>query len=146
MIDPYSGHTIVALGGDQVYKSFSNHGIVVELTWNEGKPVMLLYRQGVAASRQGALMIELNDAHRYADPNGGPTPSLVADCVMACESIGLRADRHNAKLLADAILEHIEDLIIMPPAPKAPTRAGPAIGEVEITIDGKTVVEDVVRA
>lgn len=143
-----SGKEMIALGGPFMHKQFIKGDIVVELTWIDEEPHMLLYR-AVPKSKTGVMKIDLNDAYKYADSRtGGPSKTLFDDCVIGAKAIGFAAmDSFAIRGLMDAILDHLDDLIQMPPEPQGSALANaPTTGdnELAIKIDGQTVLEAMV--
>lgn len=140
-----SGKDMVILGGPHMYKRFVHGDVTTELTWINEEPHMLLYRSNPGA-KQGAFQIDINDAHRYANSRtGGPSPSLRMDCIEAAAAIGFaKHDVHGLFKVMTCILDHIDDLVKMPPEPTSsqlahrPAQEG---DELSIKVDGKTVAE-----
>jgi len=143
-----SGKQLVVLGGPFMYKQFIHGDVTVELTWVNEEPHMLLYRSN-PGPKEGAYMIELIDAHKYVDSvTGGPSRTLQQDCIEATRAMGFSTtDTHALFKVMTCILDHISDLIAMPPEPKASEIANrPTTGNDELTIkvNGEVVAEVVV--
>lgn len=132
------GLGMVRLGGDDVWKQRLTKGIVSEYKWIDGKCSMILYRP-VAAHRTKAFVIDLRDAHHYAESNGGPSPTLMRDAMTAAEEIGFSArDKSAVMAIMDVILDGLSDLLKMPPEPtkKVDTSREP---DGVFTISGKEI-------
>ncbi len=143
-----SGKKMVILGGPFMWKQFVHGDVTVELTWVDEEPHMLIYRSNPGA-KEGAYLIELTDAHKYVhSQRGGPSKTLMRDAVEAAVSIGFsHTDTHGIYKVMTCILDHITDLLAMPPEPKASEIANrPSTGNDELTIkvDGVVVAEVVV--
>lgn len=143
-----SGKRMVILGGPFMYKQFIHGDVTVELTWIDEEPHMLLYRSN-PGPKEGAYLIELTDAHRYANSKtGGPSVSLRTDCIEAARAIGFNVhDKFALFKVMSCILDHITDLLAMPPEPKASEIANrPTTGndELVIKVNGQTVAEVVI--
>jgi hypothetical protein len=131
-----------------MYKQFIHGDVTVELTWVNEEPHMLIYRSN-PGPKEGAYMIELIDAHKYVDSKtGGPSSSLRMDCIEATRAIGFNVhDKYALFKVMTCILDHITDLLAMPPEPKASEIANrPSTGNDELTIkvNGEVVAEVVV--
>lgn len=141
-----SGKRMVMLGGD-VYEQLHKGDITYEFKWVGGEPVMLIYKRTLGKNSP-AYMIEMLDAHKFAESNGYATKALMSQyCHDAAKALGCEHDKATVFRLIDVILDGIPILLRMPPEPKAIELANrPSSGndELSIKIDGKTVIETVV--
>lgn len=141
-----SGKRMVMLGGD-VYEQLHKGDITYEFKWVGGEPVMLIYKRTLGANSP-AYMIEMSDAHKFAESNGYATRALLSKyCYEAAKAVGSEHDKATAFRMIDVILDGIPILLRMPPEPKVFEIANrPSTGndELSIKVDGKTVIETVV--
>lgn len=80
------------------------------------EPCMCLGRHHLG--RKVAWVIPLSVASRYADDKtGAPTPYLISAAASIAEMFGMGVNRWDVKKIADAIVDHLPDLVRMPPAP-----------------------------
>lgn len=140
-----SGKPMVMLGGEWTYARRRSKGIIVEYTWQKGEPVMILYKDA-KHTRVGAYIIELDDAHNYANSDGNMSVSLMAHAMEAAAAMGFDAhDRYAVRSIMDVILDNLEELITMPPAPAAmeaqEKRQAGTVGELTFKADGRTMFE-----
>ena len=94
----------------------------------------------IPAYRPGApwyIVLE-SAAWKYDDPS-----YLAAQCVKACEVLGIEPSRPNWVRVAGIIHEGIPDLVRMPSAP--PNELDAAIGQMQLKADGKIVAEQDIR-
>jgi hypothetical protein len=142
-----TGKKMVMLGGEHVWRQRITGDVVSEFKWIDGEPHMILYR-AVPTTKTGAYLIDMNDAHKYADSrSGGPSPTLMQDAIAACKAIGFYDDKFAVMRVMDIILDGLPDLLAMPPEPKASEIANrPTTGndEISIKVNGQTVIEAVV--
>ncbi len=142
-----SGKPMVVLGGEFTYMRHVSQGIVTEYTWRNDEPVMILFKDG-KATRQGAYLIELKDAYRYADSNGHMSADLFKHSIEAAIALGFdRNDRYAVRKIMDTILDGLPDLLSMPPVPVELEKAesiGQGNNELSFKIDGKTMFEGLV--
>lgn len=126
----HSGKEMVILGGPHSYKTFVHGDVTVELAWINEEPHMLLYRSN-PGPKEGCYKIDLQDAHRYANSTtGGPSPSLRQDCIEAAAAMGFnKYDKFGLFKVMSCILDHIADLVAMPPEPKASQLANRPVSE-----------------
>lgn len=141
-----SGQKMVALGINY-YRIFRKGDLVVELKWVDEEPVMLLYKM-VLGANSPAYMIEHKDAFQFATSKGDATKKLVVDlCDQAARAINCEHDHHTKIRIIDAILNFMDDLLMMPPAPKeialadAPTNG---TDELSVKVNGQVVAEAMV--
>lgn len=144
ILDP-SGKELVILQGPHSYKTFVHGDVTVELMWRDEEPHMLLYRSNPGA-QESTFMIDMNDAHRYADSrSGGPSSTLFGDCVKAAAAMGFSStDKFAIYKVMTCILDHLADLVNMPPEPKASQLANRPISEgdsIEIKVNDKVIGE-----
>jgi hypothetical protein len=141
-----SGKRMVMLGGD-VYEQRTKGDVVYEFKWVGGEPVMLIYKRTLGANSP-AYMIEMNDAHLFAQSNGYATKELMSKyCHDAAKAVGCEHDKATIFRMIDVIVDGVDILLGMPPEPKAIEIANrPSSGNDELTIkiDGQTVAETMV--
>lgn len=138
-----SGKPMVMLGGD-VYAQFTKGDITHEYKWVNGEPVMLIYKRTLGRNSP-AYMIEMADAHKFAESSGHATQKLIKHyCVEAANAIQSEHDKATMHRIIDVILDGIPILLSMPPEPKALEIANrPTTGNDEMTIklNGKVIAE-----
>lgn len=144
ILDP-SGNEMVILGGPHSYKTFVHGDVTVELAWVNEEPHMLLYRSN-PGPKEGCYKIDLQDAHNYADSrSGGPSPTLFNDCIEAAAAMGFnRYDKFAVHKVMTCILDHLSDLVAMPPEPKASQLANRPVSDgdsIEIKVNDKVIGE-----
>lgn len=141
-----SGNRMVMIGGDCHTRRVTGD-IVSEFKWDDGEPIMLLYKRTLGHNTP-AFMIEMRDAHKFAESSGHATKALLMDLSkQAARALNSEHDRATAMRIITVILDGIPDLLRMPPEPKAIEIANrPTSGndEISIKLDGKTIMEAVV--
>lgn len=133
----------VILGGPSSYKQFLHRkaGICVALHWVNGEPAMCLFPVPKRLGAQG-FIICLSALHKYANGNGSPTPYLVEQAANAARRMAMSADVFTIHAIADAIMEHVEDVVKMPPMPDSLRKGkGKPVGTISLKSEGKTVFE-----
>lgn len=142
-----SGKPLVMLGGEFTALRHVSKGIVTEYTWRNGEPVMILFKDSQVA-KQGAFLIELKDAHNYANSDGHMSADLIKHAIAAAAAMGYDAhDKFAVRKIMDTILDGLADLIAMPPAPKELEKReqiGQGRNEMTLKLDGKTIFEALV--
>lgn len=142
-IQDINGRPMVRLGGEFLHKQRVTGDIVSEYTWHHNEPVMILYR-AVPTEKVGAYMIELKDAHHYAQSNGYPTMQLIRHSHEAAKAMGFQGYGFEVTRIADIILDGLDDLLMMPPEPPESEKANtpePTGSELVIKVNGETVME-----
>lgn len=94
----------------------------------------------IPAYRPGApwyIVLE-SAAWKYDDPS-----YLAAQCVKACDVLGIEPNRANWVRVAGIIHEGIPDLVRMPSAP--PNELDAAIGRMQLKVDGAVLAEQDIR-
>lgn len=132
----------VHIGGKDSYKQFEKGDIVCSLQWVNDEPALILWPK-VKRVGSGAFVVCLSSAWKYATSKGYPTPYLAHQAVIAAKVMCLEPHTFTIRAIADAIFEHIPDLVDMPPTPEDWTgkQVEEAVGEMAIKIDGQTVME-----
>lgn len=132
----------VHIGGKDSYKQFVKGDIVCSLQWVNDEPAIILWPKAPRIG-SGAFVVCLSSAWQYADSRGYPTKYLVQQAVRAAQVMGLEQHTFTIRAIADAIFEHIPDLVSMPPSPDDWTgkQVEQAIGEMSVKIDGQTIME-----
>ena len=140
-----SGKPMVMLGGEYTALRHVSHGIVTEYTWRNAEPVMILFKDSKLATKQGAYLIELKDAHAYANSDGNMSTDLIKHAIEAAAALGFdRNDRFAVRQIMDTILDGLPDLVAMPPAPaelQLREQIGQGNSELTFKADGKTLFE-----
>ena len=98
------------------------------------EPVMIIKR-GINGKSKNAYVIFMGMAHKFADLDTGDR-YLMETALKVAYLLDIGQNRSMVKKLADAILNHLEELIRMPPAP-IPKLEQPE--DVVLKIDGEPV-------
>lgn len=132
----------VHIGGKDSYKQFEKGDIVCSLQWVNDEPALILWPK-VKRIGSGAFVVCLSAAWQYADSHGYPTRYLIDQSIKAAEIMCLEPHNFTIRAIADAIFEHIPDLVNMPPTPEDWTgkQVEEAIGEMSLKVEGETVME-----
>lgn len=137
----------IVVGGDKAWKIRRAGPVVVAYHWINEEPAMVVFpalpRQGA-----GAFVIPLDQAWAYADSQtGAPTPHLLEATTRAADVMCMDQDRSTLRAIADAIVDGLPDLIVMPPEPDWVARGIDKAVSAELTLKagGQTVVEREVR-
>lgn len=138
MIIGANGQQMIRLGGDHVWRSRRIADVMVEYQWHNDEPSMILYR-AVPTSKTGAFVIQMEDAHKYAESNGYPTPTLVKDAADCAVAIGLGHAKGEAYKVATIILDGLEDLLMMPPKPAYLNKPEPLANAMQLAINGEAL-------
>lgn len=146
------------LGGPRSYKSKAYKDFVLHFEWfdnerdqiGKGEPHLFIRRRyaGVDGGNHSAVVVPMSQCHYYANSDGYPTRHLIMFAAGGCKELGLEPSKMNVRALADAIIDHIEDLVRMPPAPaedKFHSVKAPEVGSASITVDGKPIFEQGIR-
>lgn len=134
------------IGGREAWKVRKQGDIGIAFHWigtpdHGDEPSMVLFplRKRLGSS---AFVITMNKAFEYADNKGYPTPELLNSCMRAADVMAMGQDKATVHRIADVILNNIEDLVRMPPAPRKETKNPDAnTGEIKLIADGQTVME-----
>lgn len=151
-----AGRPIVAFGGSYAWKQYRKGDLVISFQWLKlhdfdemPEPCMCLFRANssklVQRQSNGAYVIPQNRACDYVhSKTGQPLPALLMGAVSAAKHMGYFPDQSTCFRIADAIVESIPDLILMPDVPSfdlekhlfEPPKEG-----IEVTIrEGSTVI------
>lgn len=132
----------IVVGGEKAWKIFNHGDVVASLHWIDKKPSIVLFpkRPMIGAV---PFVVPIGLAHQYAKANGDPEAmNLVPMSVDAAKSMGFDVSPFICKQIADAVFEHIQDLLGMPPEPNWQHKAvDDAVGELVIKVDGDVVKE-----
>jgi hypothetical protein len=106
-----------------------------------------------------AFIIGMSHAHLYArgesdfdesfreamgglpSGSGYPTPYCIRQAMTAAHVMAMDTTKDTVKAIVEVILDHIEDLVRMPPEPPK-KETGPPLGEIALFHDGQKVAED----
>ena len=136
---------MATFGGREAWKTRKQGDIGIAFHWItagdfKDEPSMVLFplRKRLGAA---AFVIPMSKAFEYADSNGYPSSELVSSSFKAAEVMAMDSTRMTAHRIADVILNNIEDLVKMPPAPPVQRKHGPNVGEIALKSGGETIVE-----
>lgn len=136
------------LGGDRCWmKRRASGGLFLFYEWFEGEATLFITRdQRFALSgNRGSAAIAQPQAYLYADSKtGAPTMRLLKFAMDACRELNLEPSRLNVKVIADAVVDGLEDLVRMPPEPTHKAVHGKneaPVGEIALIHGGKTIAE-----
>jgi hypothetical protein len=109
------------LGGERCWKKRRvSGGLMVFYEWFEGEGTMFIAREQrfALSGNRGSAAIAQPQAYLYADSKtGAPTKRLILFAAQACKALSLESSRQNIRVIADAIVDGLEDLLRMPPEP-----------------------------
>lgn len=135
----------VEFGGREAWRVRHSGDIGVAFHWVtagelQDEPSMVLFplrkRLGSAA-----YVLPLNRAYQFAESHGGPGKELLSSALTAAKVMAMDETKSTVYRIATVILDNIEDLVKMPPAPmKRADMSGPT-GVMSLKIGGDTVVE-----
>ena len=135
----------IVVGGKHAWRVHRKGDIVVAFHWINGEPAMVLFPARPNTLGAGAFCVALSAAFKYAESTGYPTRYCIEQAAKAAKQMGMYTDRFTIHRIADAILEGIEDLLDMPPEPRAAEldrrKRGRVIGEMTLRSEGKVVAE-----
>lgn len=139
-----NGAALYGVGGPAAYKTYERRGFCVSMEWLDGEPCMLIWP--IRGQDAGVFGITLSSASKYADPSGHPTRECFRQCRSALlEVLGGSGIDVEVYALVDVVMDGMNALLTMPPAPLAVRNADKAAPIWEITeIDkesGKTIRE-----
>lgn len=87
--------------------------LVITFQWVNEEPAMCILRK-TDSGRKSAFVICLSSAYKYRDDQ-----YLVAQSVRAAEVLGSPRDKALARNVCDAIMNSIDELVMMKPEPTA---------------------------
>ena len=126
----------VSLDLRKAHKARRHGDLLAIYTWvNDERALVLLPAHRKAAAW---FVVCESAAFRYDDPS-----VLAAQCVKACEVLGLEPSKQNWVRIASIIHEGLADLIRMPSAPVP--EVGPSLGEVQLRADGELIAQTEIR-
>lgn len=137
----------IVVGGDKAWKVRQAGPVVVAYHWIGGEPAMAIF-PSLPRHGAGTFVIPLDQAWAYADSKtGAPTPYLLEATIRAADVLCMDQDRSTLRAIADAIVDGLPDLIVMPPEPDWVARGvdKAVMAELSLKADGQTVVEREVR-
>ena len=142
-----NGGPIYSVGGPSAFKTYERRGFNVSFEWVEGEPCMLIW--SVRGMDAGVFGIALSSAAKYADPSGKPTRECFKECRSALiEVMGGSGIDIEVYALVDVVLDGMNTLLTMPPAPldvRLADRPAPIWEITEIDKDsGKTIRESTI--
>lgn len=129
------GRELWSAGGDGAYKTGQYKGYSVSLEWFVGarstEPILCIWPT-VAGRSSGVWGICLSSAGKFTTPDNKPTRECFIEVMEVLSDIfdrvPLKAEVHA---LTDVVMKYIDDLVMMPPAPK----------QVQLDAKGRPVVE-----
>lgn len=98
------------------------------------RPCIVIVRTGEEFSTITPCVVPLDLAYVWDDRSDKGDPRLAAATALNfAKALRLDGAQHmrNAQMIAQEIIDHVDELVAMPPAPPLP---GPAIGEATITV------------
>ena len=130
----------IVVGGDSAWKVRTQKGLVVAFHWTNGEPSLVIFplRRRLGAA---AFIIGMSHAYKYAETSGYPTPYCIRQAMTAAHVMAMDTTKDTVKAIVEVILDHIEDLVRMPPEPPK-KETGPPLGEIALFHDGQKVAED----
>jgi hypothetical protein len=114
------------------------HGDLLAIfTWINEERAMVL----VPAYRPGApwYVVAESASFRYDNPR-----YVAAQCVKACEVLGIKPSKENWARVGRIIVDGLPDLVRMPSAPRPEYRPG-SFGEMTLRADGKVLAQQDIR-
>ena len=127
------------LGGPDAWKIRKQRDIVVQYSWVNGEPAMLMWPK---RKPLGCVpyCIGLSHAWKYAKNTGYPTPYCIRQAVIAAKVMGTDAGRETVKHIVEIILDGLEDLVKMPE--ERPRKAdSPPLGTAALFSGGNKIAE-----
>ena len=140
----------IVIGGEKAWRKYRKGDIGISYHWIDGEPAMVLFPANRQSSRLVTpFVIKLSIGHQYVNSDGHPNLlHAMSAAVDAAQCLGMAPEMSTVHRIIDAIVEGMPDLVMMPPEPswasQVPT--GPAVGELAIKVDGRTVHEAPVTA
>lgn len=140
----------VVIGGEKAWRRYRKGDIAIAYHWINGEPSMVLFPGNRTASKSVVpFVIPLSVGHQYVNSDGHPNLlNAMSAAVDAAQCLGMAPEMSTVHRIIDAIVEGMPDLVMMPPEPSWANqpRPGPAVGELAIKVDGRTVHEAPVTA
>ncbi len=135
------------VGGPTAWKVHSRGPIAAAYHWIKGEPAMVLFPTRGRMVLRNCVPYALPLARAHELVKDGTEGSVVDSAVLwgmavtATDVMGFGDDKQVAMLVADVILNGLDDLCDMPPEPKLleAQRAPAPTGEIAIKVDGDTV-------
>lgn len=124
----------VTFSSEKAFKTRVIGDIVCTFQWVNEEPAMVLFPKAKRTMTNGAYVLCLSAAYKYANVN-----YLVAQSFAAAKQLGFDDSKYAAHQIADIIIEGLPDLIEMPPMPTPAQKLDQSIGEMLIKVDGKTI-------
>lgn len=132
---------------DATYRVFDKGDFQIRLAYINPEPLIVgsshdaaMIVAGKRLSSKSAWIIMLESAWKYVDDHQSHSKYMqMASHNIAKDFLNLGGDRHTAFRVAEAILEHIPDLLTMPPYIKPQVSAG----HVEGKIDGHSISTEI---
>ena len=121
----------------KAHKVRRHSDLLAIFTWmNDERALVLLpaLRKNAACS-----VVCESAAYRYDDAS-----VLAAQCIKACEVLGVEPSKRNWFRIESMIHEGLGDLIRMPSAPTP--ELGPSLGRVQLRADGELIAQTDIRA
>ncbi len=142
-----NGAPMYGIGGPSAFKTYERRGFCVSFEWIDNEPCMLIWP--LRGQDAGVFGIALSSAAKYADPSGAPTRECFKECRSALmEVMGGSGIAIEVYALVDVVLDGMNTLLTMPPAPLAVRLADKPAPIWEITeVDkstGKTIRESTI--
>lgn len=133
MILSENGKRVLAIGGEHAWKQYRKGDVLVTYQWVNDEPCMCLFA-AVGSQNRGAFVIALSALHKYMDNKGYPTRYLVMATVDIAKQLGFTPGKDICMRIADVIADGAQDLVRMPPMPKAVREAAKPepVGTLEI--------------
>jgi hypothetical protein len=133
----------VEFGGREAWKVRKSGDLGVAFHWVtagdlDDEPCMVLFplrkRFGSAA-----YVLPMNRAFEFVNTKGYPTPDLMTSSEKAAEVMAMDRGKQTIYRIATAILDNMEDLLKMPPAPTKEKKLAGRTGEMSLLVDGEEV-------
>lgn len=132
------------IGGQNAWKTFVEKGILCSLQWveiptgvrgepDQFEPCMVLASAIAKIGRPG-YVIPLNNAFWYQDPR-----EAAGRARTIANHIGLGDTSGDAVRVLDVILNHLEELVKMPPAPRNRLQKPIGMGDLTLRANGQAV-------
>ena len=136
----------VLLGGDKAWKVRNKGDLNISYEWINNEPAMCVYPAIRRNIHQGALVIPIEAAWKYANANGEPNVEYItAMAIKACQHMGMQPEKSVIHRIIDVIVDGLPDLVEMPPEPPSHqidrVNGSPKVGDLVIKVDGETILE-----
>lgn len=117
-----NGSPIVSFGGRHSFKQFEHKDYIVSLEWfgpsgREVDACIVIYNARRNSHDAGAWIVGRRQISKYTDGNMNPTPYAFSEAAEALPVLGRNCLDFELKRLVSTLLEYVDDLIKMPPAP-----------------------------